>query len=116
MVRTSSSSPYTRTHSSRSTSKTRRDNSIPRKPKPSSSSRHVYKDSTKDKSGSSDDYLVNDVVGFEEFGEAQDVLRLFQFKDKVRTNEELKRNVLIKIEVRKKSNIFCPFSQLKLLM
>ena len=100
MVRTSSSSPYTRTHSSRSTSL--RDNSIPRKPKPSSSSRHVYKDSTKDKSGSSDDYLVNDVVGFEEFGEAQDVLRLFQFKDKVRTNEELKRNVLIKIEVRKK--------------
>jgi hypothetical protein len=79
-----------------------RDNSIPRKPKPSSSSRNAYKDSGKNKSSaSSDDYLVNDVVGFEEFGEAQDVLKLFQFKDKVRTNEELKRNVLIKIEVRK---------------
>lgn len=104
MVRTSSSSPYTRTHSSRSMSKTTsvRDNSIPRKPKPSSSSRHTYKDSTKDISGSGDDYLVNDVVGFEGFGEAQDVLKLFQFKDKVRTNEELKRNILIKIEVRKK--------------
>lgn len=44
-------------------------------------------------------YLENAVVAFEEFGEAPGVLKLYEFKDKVRSAEKLKRNVVIKIEV-----------------
>lgn len=45
-------------------------------------------------------YLENAVVAFEEFGEAQSVLKLYEFKDKKRTSEKLKRSVLVEIEVR----------------
>ena len=46
-----------------------------------------------------DDYMVNTVVAFEEFGDSQEVLKLFEFKDKNRSSEQLKRNVVIKIQV-----------------
>jgi NADPH:quinone reductase-like Zn-dependent oxidoreductase len=52
-----------------------------------------------DNDGDQGDYLTNTVVAFEEFGESQEVLKLFEFKDKVRTSEQLKRNIVIKIEV-----------------
>ena len=84
-----SSSNYKR---SSSTSRPRRDKSTVRKSRNSSSKRIVTDDED-------DDYLINEVVAFEEFGEAQEVMKLFQFKDKKRTTEQLKRNVVIKIEV-----------------
>ena len=43
--------------------------------------------------------IENAVVAFETFGEAQTVLRLFEFKDQIRDEFELKSNALIKIEV-----------------
>ena len=48
---------------------------------------------------SSSRYLENAVVAFEEFGDAPDVLKLYEFKDKRRSSEKLKKNVVIKIEV-----------------
>ena len=50
-------------------------------------------------SGLSSD-LDNSVVAVEEFGEAQSVLKLYEFKDKKRTSEKLKKSVLVEIEVR----------------
>ena len=105
MVRTSSSaSQYKR---SSSTKRTTRKQSLPREPSSSpkkytSSSSRKINDKTRSSSNtkSENEYLVNEVVAFEEFGEAQEVLKLFEFKDKVRTSEQLKRNVVIKIEVR----------------
>ena len=44
-------------------------------------------------------YLENSVVAFDEFGEAPTALKLYEFRDKVRSAEKLKRNVVIKIEV-----------------
>ncbi len=44
-------------------------------------------------------YLDNAVVAYEEFGEAQSVLKLYEFRDKRRTAEKLGKSVLIKIEV-----------------
>ena len=44
-------------------------------------------------------YLENAVVAFEEFGEASTALKLYEFKDKIRTPEKLKKNVVVKIEV-----------------
>ncbi len=85
-----SSSSYKR---SSSASRPRRDQSQLRQSKYSSSHRDKNTDAR------DDGYLVNSVVAFEEFGEAQDVMKLFEFKDKKRTSEQLKRNVLIKIEV-----------------
>jgi hypothetical protein len=48
---------------------------------------------------SSSRYLENAVVAFEEFGDAPGVLKLYEFKDKRRSSEKLKKNVVIKIEV-----------------
>jgi hypothetical protein len=48
---------------------------------------------------SSSRYIENAVIAFEEFGDASGVLKCYEFKDKVRTSEKLRRNVLIKIEV-----------------
>ncbi len=45
-------------------------------------------------------YLENSVVAFDDFGEAQTALKLFEFRDKVRSGDKLKKNVVIKIEVR----------------
>lgn len=53
------------------------------------------------KKQSSSRYLENAVVAFEEFGEAPGVLKLYEFRDKIRSAEKLKRNVVIKIEVRR---------------
>ena len=44
-------------------------------------------------------YIENAVIAFEEFGDAPGVLKCYEFKDKVRTSEKLKRNIVIKIEV-----------------
>jgi len=51
-------------------------------------------------------YLENAVVAFEDFGEAQSVLKLYEFKDKARSSEKLKKNVVIKIEVSDEMNEF----------
>ena len=48
---------------------------------------------------SSSRYLENAVVAFEEFGDAPGVFKLYEFKDKRRSSEKLKKNVVIKIEV-----------------
>lgn len=70
-----------------------RESSVSRKSKQGRSHRHDNDDEGGNK------YLVNDVVAFEEFGKAQDVLKLFQFKDKNRSSDKLKQNVVVKIEV-----------------
>ena len=44
-------------------------------------------------------YIENSVVAFEEFGEAPTSLKLYEFRDKIRTSEKLRKNVVIKIEV-----------------
>jgi hypothetical protein len=43
--------------------------------------------------------VVNVVVAFEEYGEAQAVMRLFEFREKTKTPAELGANCLVKIEV-----------------
>lgn len=76
----------------RSITRNKRDQSVPRKPKYG-----ARQSRREEKEGQ--DYLTNTVVAFEEFGEAQEVLKLYEFKDKIRNADELKRNVVIQVEV-----------------
>lgn len=54
---------------------------------------------SKPRSGGTSRYLENAVVAFEDFGEAQTALKLYEFRDKIRTPEKLKKNVVVQIEV-----------------
>lgn len=77
---------------SRRSSSRRRGTSSIRSGKYSSSSKKYLEDTPSR-------YIENAVVAFEEFGEAQSALKLYEFRDKIRSREKLKRNVVIKIEV-----------------
>ena len=91
--RTIRSGSKTRSPRDRSITRNKRDNSALRKPKHSAARQSDHEERE------GQDYLTNTVVAFEEFGEAQEVLKLYEFKDKIRNSDELKRNVVIQVEV-----------------
>jgi len=90
-----SSAQHSRSGPSSSATKLKRSNSLLRKSKYGNTSNR-YNDEEDD--DHLDEYLRNKVVAFEDFGDAQDVLKLFEFKDKIRSTQQLRRNVVIKIE------------------
>lgn len=66
---------------------------------PASRGRHQGKDPTFGREEALPSAIENNSVVFEKFGEAQQVLQLHQYKERMKNKRELRNNVVVKVEV-----------------